>query len=571
MKKPVSKRVYVYIGAGILSVLCFVFLILLIRGDKSREFSNTPLTSGWTVQRGDTVLFSDADISDIRLSGIQYGDVITLQTTLPTELSQRNPELFLKCYHSAMEVWVGDLLCYEYAMDRLSEKKFAGSGYHTIALPEDLYGKELRICFYPIEDNVLTTFQTPLIYSANNALKALCAKQGGSWIVGIFLLLSGVLIQFIVCLLTLRVGTVFRIYFVGLFAFLIGLWSTCYFNFWQIFDISVYQMSTIENLTLFWATIPIMLYFYRDVVYTHQNTVLSIYRGLLFSETAFIVLSCILHFTNIIHFKKLLGILHVFQVLTVLFIFYCIVKNFRRRHRADQIQMIGISLACMGVLMDVAIYDIILLLSGNPSSDLLFTAIGTLFFVLGLIIAFVMETMISFTKKTENEILKKYAYTDGLTSIGNRHACEEKLRQVNSIADVNYGIISIDLNNLKKTNDSYGHDAGDTLLKAFAGLLKDYFEKYGFIGRMGGDEFLIVIDNAREFTYEKHLAEFQQLLTEYNQTSTDIQLAASFGYAAASEWKSCTAHEVYCAADNRMYESKRLFKTENTSNNIVKK
>ncbi|MBQ9118774.1 MAG: diguanylate cyclase [Lachnospiraceae bacterium] len=478
-------------------------------------------------------------------------------TMLPDSAFSGNNELLLNCYHSALQVWIDEVLLYEYAMDRLEAHKFAGSGCHIVSLPSDFSGKELRVCYYPTEYDVLTSFDIPAIYPANTAIKALYAKQGIFCFIGLFLMLFGLLLQIVSAFLTFKIPSALRIYFVGLFAFLVGLWSTCYFDFWQLFNLPVYFISTLENFTLFWTAVPIMLYFYRDVQYTRQRGILIFYRILLVLEIAFAAIACILHFSDLIHFKKLLSLLHVFQLAAVLSIFYCVMKNFRRRHSADRIQMIGICLAGAGVLLDVIVYDIIVLLTGNPTSMLAFTAIGTLGFVLFLLIAFVMETLITLTKKAENEVLKKYAYTDELTDIGNRHACEEKLRQVEEIDDANYGIISIDLNDLKITNDSHGHEVGDHLLKTFAELLKEYFEKFGFIGRMGGDEFLIVIDDARAFSYDKHLTRFQQRLEEYSHRCNNFQLTAAFGYAAASEWKECSAHEVYHTADTRMYEFKR--------------
>ena len=55
-----------------------------------------------------------------------------------------------------------------------------------------------------------------------------------------------------------------------------------------------------------------------------------------------------------------------------------------------------------------------------------------------------------------------------------------------------YAIINMDLNGLKKTNDTYGHAKGDLLLTSFADILQEAFFDIGTVVRMGGDEFLVL-------------------------------------------------------------------------------
>ena len=55
-------------------------------------------------------------------------------------------------------------------------------------------------------------------------------------------------------------------------------------------------------------------------------------------------------------------------------------------------------------------------------------------------------------------------------------------------------MISLDLNDFKKLNDTYGHLAGDDLLKQFATELRTVFRSHDVIGRVGGDEFIVLVD-----------------------------------------------------------------------------
>lgn len=94
---------------------------------------------------------------------------------------------------------------------------------------------------------------------------------------------------------------------------------------------------------------------------------------------------------------------------------------------------------------------------------------------------------------TYNSKLEDQANTDALTELYNRRKAWEYLHEVIESGKHDYISICIcDIDFFKKVNDSYGHDMGDVVLKQLAKTMKDTLEKYSFIARWGGEEFLIV-------------------------------------------------------------------------------
>ncbi|MCR5735551.1 MAG: GGDEF domain-containing protein [Lachnospiraceae bacterium] len=92
-----------------------------------------------------------------------------------------------------------------------------------------------------------------------------------------------------------------------------------------------------------------------------------------------------------------------------------------------------------------------------------------------------------------NYRLQKEANTDRLTGLYNRRRAEEYLAEIeetNTGDSVSVAIADIDF--FKKVNDNYGHDVGDEVLKALAGIMTDTLRNDTFIARWGGEEFLIV-------------------------------------------------------------------------------
>src|SRR5258708_10576139 len=98
----------------------------------------------------------------------------------------------------------------------------------------------------------------------------------------------------------------------------------------------------------------------------------------------------------------------------------------------------------------------------------------------------------------KHRLLEELAHTDPLTGLPNRRAIEEwGERQLRGAARHGYPlwVVHADLDSFKNINDSYGHDAGDQVLKEFAAILKEYTRASDISGRMGSDEFLLVMSH----------------------------------------------------------------------------
>jgi diguanylate cyclase (GGDEF)-like protein len=91
------------------------------------------------------------------------------------------------------------------------------------------------------------------------------------------------------------------------------------------------------------------------------------------------------------------------------------------------------------------------------------------------------------------EEMEHLATHDSLTGLLNRRKVERAIETRIRAAQV-FCVISLDLNGFKKLNDTYGHAAGDDLLRQFGTELKTVFRSHDVIGRVGGDEFIVLVD-----------------------------------------------------------------------------
>ncbi|MFW5500014.1 MULTISPECIES: GGDEF domain-containing response regulator [unclassified Maridesulfovibrio] len=117
-------------------------------------------------------------------------------------------------------------------------------------------------------------------------------------------------------------------------------------------------------------------------------------------------------------------------------------------------------------------------------------------------------------------------------------------------------VVMLDIDHFKKINDTYGHDAGDEVLKNFSSLLAEYVGDAGLVSRFGGEEFTVLLDGIQADELYDFLEDFRE---EVGSFSVDfkgqvITLTVSIG-ATANMDESLTA--MVSRADNKLYEAKR--------------
>ena len=118
-------------------------------------------------------------------------------------------------------------------------------------------------------------------------------------------------------------------------------------------------------------------------------------------------------------------------------------------------------------------------------------------------------------------------------------------------------IIVLDLNDLKKINDSKGHEEGDEVIYKSAQILQESFIDIGTAYRIGGDEFCVLCVNSSKDQVEASLMKLAELLEEYN-SQNDFKIIFAYGYDFYTGLQD--VFEVFETADKKMYEHKAKIK-----------
>ncbi|MGL4866644.1 sensor domain-containing diguanylate cyclase [Cetobacterium sp.] len=154
--------------------------------------------------------------------------------------------------------------------------------------------------------------------------------------------------------------------------------------------------------------------------------------------------------------------------------------------------------------------------------------------------------------------ISKFSEIDSLSQLLNRGALEKKIKKKISNKKIeSQAMFLIDLDNFKQLNDTKGHQVGDEIIKIVGEKLKLIFGKEFILGRLGGDEFLVYLENPSSENILHHYAE--KILNNLKFNSDNVVVEASIG-AIYDTTKKFSFEELYNLSDINLYETKNTQK-----------
>jgi len=161
----------------------------------------------------------------------------------------------------------------------------------------------------------------------------------------------------------------------------------------------------------------------------------------------------------------------------------------------------------------------------------------------------------------KNRLLEELALTDSLTGLPNRRAVEDwAIRQLSGAArhGFPFWIVMADLDSFKSVNDTYGHEAGDIVLKKFADLLRANTRTSNICGRIGGEEFVVVITHVAKTSIQIAIDRIRCELEAQRFSAADriFGITASFGISGFQQGAVPNFSQVLREADVALYAAK---------------
>ncbi|MCM1538014.1 MAG: GGDEF domain-containing protein [bacterium] len=525
------------------------------------------LNQGWTVTINGAPC-SQTQMDSLVFPLVNRGDEVVLETTLPAR-NIDNPILVFYSVHSTLRVELDGNEIFRYGQERYEAGRLVGYGYQCINLPEGYEGKRLSLKLDVCEDAAFSSFDTPQLYDANWYVKDYLKENLIPLIINLFLIVFGICVIGVAVIFLVRLRSLqwLKLLWVALFSIGIGGWSLCSYNLTFLFSDSLARKVFVEFALLYLLPIPVFAYFYAEAVHTESRVRKGVYAVIMILQMVFSVTAFALQLTGVCHFPKLLRYQHVLIGLMALYLIGMFISDIRRKRLESAVLFAGAIIMIFFAASDLLRFNIekyVSMSSGRRYVGMF--SIGVMIFITAMLLDFSRSVTRALYDAAKGEALAKLAYSDALTGLANRRSCEDKFDELDAAGEEKSYVIGVfDLNNLKQVNDKLGHEEGDAFIRTFGGILREVFASKGLVGRTGGDEFLVVLDDVSAGEIEELIGRMQALIAEQNQVHKNWNLSTAYGISEHTKEPGKSVRELYKLADARMYECKKEMKKKSVS------
>ncbi|WP_029233526.1 GGDEF domain-containing protein [Butyrivibrio sp. VCB2006] len=528
---------------------------------KSPKHSNyVQLEDGWTVSHAQ-ITYSPDKLTESDIGIANAGDIITLSKVLE-DYDVSPATIHFRSILSAIDIYLDGDKIYSFGWDYVQDKRMLPKVQHFVNLPDGYAGKELVIIFYPQEKNAFSGLSPITLGSLEDITRTMSQNGRLSLYIAVFLVMFGVMLLALSPILIFEGNHDLSIGFSGFISILLGTYILCFNDLFWLFSDNPSFYTFLEYFSLFLMPAAILMFLYtaRQI----HGRFITMVLGL--TNFGFAIITAILHLTNTIHICHFVTILHfialVEGIYIIIFLLITVYKRYRypdelhTKSMSTNMLLLGLFLFLGCSVIDIVKFNVMKFASsGEVNASINFMTVGALLFMTCLVLNYFFHCIEFINESNMKKQLEGLAYTDSLTGISNRSKCELAMAEIQG----EYSIISIDLDYLKYTNDNYGHLEGDRLISGFADILTNSFTDASLVGRMGGDEFIVILPYVDEDRLQRDLDCLNDLMTFRNGMEKHIKFSASYGYATSTDEKiqdNVTAQNVYLLADARMYKMK---------------
>ena len=499
-------------------------------------------------------------------------DKITMHLPLDEKLRKENQSINFFFYASVVKAYYKDKLLVSYGED--VKRHMIGHLKILIPVPMEAYGDEIRVEIQPTMDFMEDTFHFPVLMPIQNAL---------------FFPVLGKETSFSFFYMVL-IGTFFAIAFLACQYFLQdyakeGFWMMILINSiiaWYMGNTGmIYAVNANEDFNAIVEYIGMYMLFFSAPLFASYETVrpfvkkyLRFMGKLLFGVFALCLILYLLPtgytFVKYLRIAQGIQIVMVFSALLSL-----LFPGKKAANMAEYIMQYGlIFVSLFGILEQIRIICATKITEDFPPILRWFAAAPFSRWLLYMLVltflssyAFKVSNVVQKTLEEKN--LKILAYTDNLSAMGNRQYLQRKLDILDKSRNRDYAVIFMDINDLKYTNDHFGHEEGDHLIRMVSSSIKKAMDNMsGFYGRNGGDEFLSVLIPANKATeVAKQIKENLQKIKEEEKAVFPVSLSLGIAnYREVEEERRFSGLEMISSsdvirkADARMYEDKGVHK-----------
>lgn len=533
MKQRINLKNPAFAAYAVTAVLFVVFSVYMFCFEKtvvfsSREYSSFKELNNYTVTE---ISAPDAPIGikkeyRFKTDGITSGDA----------------SLMFYVVHSYVDVRLNDILIYSTSPGKNNRIGLTPSSYWVV-IPVSQLDK----------DKTVTVSVTPVYKSVENrklnfmigSRYALFMQQLKSDLPQI--VLSSLCIVMGALLITVQLYLIFKkrtaawnIFFLGNFSMLLGIWRITDTRFSSVmFENHTMPIGYITLASLFILAVPILLYANKQ--YGESGYAALDIAAIITCAVALGALFC--QCFGIAELRQTLIACHLMIIADIIVLISATVF-YNINGRRDSAAVVFTVLLISGGVLDIVSFYI-----KGSSSGLTIT-----------LAAFLVYTVFQFVVSLLN--INKKAHIDQKTNLFNKTFWEE-LIELEFSAEEQIGMIMFDLNSLKITNDTMGHNAGDNMIVAFSSILKKEIGSGELLCRWGGDEFAVLVRNADREKTVGYISAVTEAVDAYNSSDKTPKIYFACGYALSCDFPKLSRQDLLAKADEYMYKDKERWHNEN--------
>lgn len=546
----------------ILSVGIFVAFFTIVRMGRYEDDSLT-VTGPFDVVYNDEI-YENVDLGKTQFPVPKKGDHVEYSFTLPDEYID-NAVLTMYFDHAAFKVYYDDELVCERGT---KDSRILGYGNVNVELPNNYSGIRVKVKFDAIENEGLSSLSQPVINNSVVQQRNYIIDSSLYLIIDIAIIMLCITIVLVAFIFSKIMPSLKNLAYFGMAFFLMGLYEMCSYNLLWIFSDNLVFRGYLEYSSLYVGPFFLTVYFYKEFFARESEFTKKVYKIILILQGIFPVMAYILHFTDVMHLPESLKICHVLLLINVLTVLIVLIKQLLRKDNLHKYMVFGLIILILLAIFDLVRFNIMIYFMREAMKGYVsYLLVGFFLFLIAMLIDFFVSQRSKIYKTAHAEAMAKLAHVDMMTNLANRRGCERAFDEIRQGETV-FGIICIDINYLKLTNDKYGHQEGDKLLVDFAHMLADACTDETYtVGRMGGDEFAVIIPEADNEKVETLIRNIEAKRDEVNKDRKPIPLSFAYGYCCSDD-KTLNelsdaddlVEKVYRVADERMYEYKTAIK-----------
>lgn len=498
-------------------------------------------------------------MTDYQREIIEDADCPTGQKSVYTfttgQLSGSDPALIFFSLHQMVTVSLDGEEIYSMKPDPSNAfGSTTGCVWNIVMLSEADSGKQISIEIVPVyktSDNFVPDF---LLGSRYAICKDRILASLPSIICGILAILTGVF--YIAYIIYNRRNTEIdrSLLFLGIFSALLGCWKVVDTNAFYLLIPGRVAFSYADFMLLALVPVPYCL-FMRQM---HSSADRPIWNIPCIASIAGTCVVAVLQLLHIADMRQMLRLIHALLLLLAAVCVIMLVKEIRVTGLNGKLRknVFCIALCAVGLVLDMAIY---------------YATRGKFQSFLGIFNFLIYNLVLGVsTMREARELMKigmqarsfeKMAYHDQMTGLYNRTAYADDIGS-SEFDPEHYIVVMCDLNDLKKCNDTLGHEMGDKYIKESARIISECFSDYGRCYRMGGDEFCVLLKDHSLGDCKRRISRMKEMCDRYNRENTDIVIRIACGYELFDKRLDYDINDTSRRADRMMYHEKFAMKQQ---------